>query len=144
MYSLLKGPSVTKVIGNKRATCLIGAATLVAALSLSACSKKVEPTTAVNRTDAAGSADSALVVATVDAAKLCKVLNELAPQAPSLSALGTQAQLVMAIASAFDTNPEALRIVSAEIDAVAIASCPAARDALLKVLKMNSLREAVR
>lgn len=135
---------MTKIIGNKRATCLISAATLVASLALSSCSKKVEPTTAVNRPDAAGSAGSALIVATVDAAKICKVLNELAPQAPSLSAIGTQAQLVMAMASAFDANPEALRIVSAEIDAVAIASCAAARDALLKVLKMNSLREAVR
>ena len=76
--------------------------------------------------------------------KLCTVLNELAPQAPRLSVIGTQAQLVMAIASAFDANAEALRQVTSDIDTVAAASCPAARDALLKVLKMNSLQEAVR
>lgn len=76
--------------------------------------------------------------------KLCKVLNEIAPQAPQLAAVGTQAQLVMSIASAFDANAEALRQVADEIDTVAAASCPSARDALLKVLKMQSLQEAVR
>ena len=76
--------------------------------------------------------------------KLCKVLKELAPKAPQSSAIGTQAQLVMSIASAFDTNAAALQRVSAEIDVVATASCPTARDALLKVLKMQSLQEAVR
>ncbi len=50
----------------------------------------------------------------------------------------------MAIASTFDTNAAALRQVTSEIDTVAAASCPASRDALLKVLKMNSLQEAVR
>lgn len=76
--------------------------------------------------------------------KLCTVLNELAPQAPQLSAIGTQAQLVMSIASAFDANAVALQQVTAEIDNVATVSCPAARDALLKVLKMQSLQAAVR
>ena len=76
-------------------------------------------------------------------AKICKVLNELAPHAPQLSAIGTQAQLVMLIASEFDANATALRQVTSEIDAIATASCPTARDALLKVLKMNSLQEAV-
>ncbi|MBC7708612.1 MAG: hypothetical protein H7203_01010 [Rhizobacter sp.] len=76
--------------------------------------------------------------------KLCKVLNELAPQAPQLTAVGTQAQLAMSIASAFDVNAVALQQVADEIDIVAAASCPAARDALLKVLKMQSLQQAVR
>ena len=118
-----------------------------AALVLAACTKPSDDASRSGSNESAsnanGSASSKAAVGDMPA-KLCKVLNELAPQAPSLSAIGTQAQLVMAIASAFDANPEALRIVSAEIDAVAIASCAAARDALLKVLKMNSLREAVR
>jgi hypothetical protein len=76
--------------------------------------------------------------------KLCNVLNELAPKAPQLTSIGTQAQLVMSIASAFDANPAALQWVSAEVDVVAAASCSGARDALLKVLKVKSLQEAVR
>jgi hypothetical protein len=76
--------------------------------------------------------------------KLCKSLETVAPQAAQLGAVGTQAQLVMAVASAFDTNPTALRRVSAEIDTIASASCPAARNTLLKALKMASLQEAVR
>jgi hypothetical protein len=76
--------------------------------------------------------------------KLCKSLETVAPQAAQLGAVGTQAQLVMAVASAFDTNPTALRRVYAEIDTVASASCPAARNTLLKALKMASLQEAVR
>lgn len=131
-----------KIIESRWATCVICAATFAAAFSLSSCSETGDPTTAVNRPDAV--AGASLIVATVDAAKLCKVLNEIAPQAPSLSAVGTQAQLVMAVASAFDANPDALRQVISQIDTVATASCPASRDALLKELKMNSLQAAVR
>jgi hypothetical protein len=118
-----------------------------AALVLAACTKPSDDTSRSGGKESASkanpSASSKVPVGDMPT-KLCKVLNELAPQAPQLSAIGTQAQLVMAIASAFDANAEALRVVNAEIDAVATASCPAARDALLKVLKMNSLQEAVR
>ncbi len=75
---------------------------------------------------------------------LCKILNELAAEAPKLNAVGTQAQLVISIAAAFNSRADALQRVSAEIDAVTTAACPTSRDAVLKVLKMQSLREAVR
>jgi hypothetical protein len=119
----------------------------VAALLLAACSKESDDASRSSGKQPAAipnaSAQSKPAVADMPA-KLCKVINELAPQAPQLSAIGTQAQLVMAVASAFDANPEALRQVTSDIDTVAIASCPASREALLKVLKMNSLQEAVR
>lgn len=118
----------------------------VVALTLGACSKQADDTRGGSNEAASNPKSSASAKPTSDdmAVKLCKVLNELAPMSPQLSALGTQAQLVMSIASAFDTNAAALQRVSAEIDVVATASCPTARDALLKVLKMQSLQEAVR
>ena len=121
------------------------ATALTIAIAVVACSKQTE-TAAENAAPLASvAAATASPVSSADlSAKLCKVLNEIAPQAPQLAAIGTQAQLVMAIASAFDTNAAALRQVTSEIDIVAAASCPASRDALLKVLKMNSLQEAVR
>ena len=119
----------------------------VLTLLLGACSKQAD--------DAAGSGSKSAASTPVASAsdneavggmpaKLCKVLNELAPHAAQLSAFGIQAQLVMSIASAFDANATALRQVSSDIDTVAAASCPAARDTLLKALKLNSLQEAVR
>lgn len=76
--------------------------------------------------------------------KICKVLNDLAPQAQKLAAIGTQVQLVLALAEAFNMEATSLQRVKAEIDTLAIASCPTARDSLLIVLKMQSLQEAVR
>ena len=117
-------------------------------VALSACTKQGEtdsPNSASSNTSAPMTSPSASnPPAGGLSEKLCKVLNELAPQAPKLSAIGTQAQLVMSIAAAFDTNAEALRQVTANIDTVATASCPASRDALLKVLQKGSLQEAVR
>ena len=46
--------------------------------------------------------------------------------------------------AAIDVNAVALQQVADEIDVVTAASCPSARDALLKVLKMQSLQQAVR
>ena len=77
-------------------------------------------------------------------AKLCKVLEKIAPEVRQMPPVGAQAQLVMAVAAAFDNNPESLRQVSAEIDVIAAGSCAAARESLLSVLKMKSLQEAVR
>lgn len=119
----------------------------VVALILAACSKQTDDTSRGGSNEpASNSKSSASAKPTFDdmPVKLCKVLNELAPQAPQLSAIGTQTQLVMSIASAFDANAVALQRVSADIDIVATASCPASREALLKVLKMKSLQEAVR
>lgn len=76
--------------------------------------------------------------------KICKVLNALAPQAPKLGEVGTHVQLVLSLADAFDTDAAALRQVQAEIDAVAIASCPSSRETLLTALKMPTLYEALR
>ena len=122
------------------------ATTLAIAVTVVACSKPTE--TAVDITPRPGPVAAAGIASQVSSAelavKLCKVLNELAPQTPQLSATAAQAQLVLAIASAFDTDATALQKVSAEIDAVTAASCPASREALLNALKMNSLQEAVR
>jgi len=133
----------------------VGSLTVLCAVAalLCACSKQPDNTPRSSGGDASAVANPSSnpdpkIVSTplIDdlSPKLCKVLTELAPQAPQLSAIGTQAQLVMSIAAAFDSRADALQRVSAEIDAVATASCPTARDALLKVLKMQSLQDAVR
>ena len=112
---------------------------------LGACSQQAEDVVGSKASSPMASAGASAKASVTDMpVKLCKVVNELAPQASQLSAIGTQAQLVMSIANAFDANAEALRQVVSEIDIVTTASCPASREALLKVLKMNSLQEAVR
>ena len=58
--------------------------------------------------------------------------------------VGAQAQLVMAIAAAFDNDAAALGQVSDQIDTIAAESCSAERGILLSVLMKKSLQEAVR
>jgi hypothetical protein len=77
-------------------------------------------------------------------AKLCDVLKKVTPEVRNMSPVGARAQLVMAIAGAFDVNAAALQEVSEKIDVIASESCAAERDILLSVVKMKSLQEAVR
>ena len=77
-------------------------------------------------------------------AKLCAVLKKVTPEVRNMSPLGARAQLVMAIANAFDVNATALQEVSEKIDVIASESCSAERDILLSIVQMKSLQEAVR
>ena len=77
-------------------------------------------------------------------AKLCNVLKKVAPEVRNMSPVGARAQLVMAIAGAFDVSAAALQEVSEKIDVIGSESCSAERDILLSVMKMKSLQEAVR
>jgi hypothetical protein len=166
LFHFFTGVFMANVTQQSTAKYQLIAITLASSLMLFACSDKGgEANKASNTTKAASSeppsaaksatttTTTATTTAPVAAAtplmenfegKLCKSLETVAPQAQQLGAVGTQAQLVMSVASAFDTNPTALRRVSAEIDTIASASCPAARTTLLKALKMASLQEAVR
>jgi hypothetical protein len=76
--------------------------------------------------------------------KLCGVLKKVTPEVRNMSPVGARAQLVMAIAGAFDVNAIVLQEVSEKIDLIASASCSAEREILLSVVKMKSLQEAVR
>jgi hypothetical protein len=75
---------------------------------------------------------------------LCNVLKRLVPEVSAYKPEGAQAQLVMAVAEAFDYDPDKLRQVKVEIDRVTTASCPKERESMLAILKMKSLAEAVR
>ena len=114
---------------------------LATLLTVVACSKQ-EPAPSASGQPVAAVAQ--LAVSGGLPAKLCKVLEKIAPEVRQMPPVGAQAQLVMAVAAAFDNNPESLRQVSAEIDVIAAGSCAAARESLLSVLKMKSLQEAVR
>lgn len=76
-------------------------------------------------------------------APLCGVLTQLLPQVKTYRPEGARAQLVGAIAEQFEYDAVKLRRVRVEIDRVTIARCPKEREALLDVLKMKSLAEAV-
>ena len=76
--------------------------------------------------------------------KLCGVLEKTAVKVSTDAPVGAQAELVLAIADAFQADATALRRVSDEIDAIAASGCSAARQSLLATLKMQSLQEAVR
>ena len=98
--------------------------------------KPAEPKPVVPTAPVAASADLP--------AKLCGVLRKVTPEIRNMPPVAAQAQLVMAIANAFDVNATALQEVSEKIDVIASASCSAERDILLSVVKMKSLQEAVR
>jgi hypothetical protein len=74
---------------------------------------------------------------------LCGTLKNLVPDVRSSTPVGAQAQLVMALAEAYEANPTQLRQVKTEIDSVASTNCAAERDALLAALKTQSLSEAL-
>ena len=74
---------------------------------------------------------------------LCGILKDLTPKVQTYRPEGAQAQLVMATARAFNYDPATLRRVQEEIDKVTTASCPKDREAMLAILKMQSLGEAV-
>lgn len=74
---------------------------------------------------------------------LCAVLKKLVPEVRTFKPEGARAQLVMAVGEKFDYDATKLRQVKAEIDAATTAACPKEREAMLSVLKMKSLAEAV-
>ncbi|HEY5868860.1 MAG TPA: hypothetical protein VI542_25420 [Candidatus Tectomicrobia bacterium] len=74
---------------------------------------------------------------------LCGILQDLTPKVRTFRPEGAQAQFVMATAKAFNYEPAGLRRVQEEIDNVTTASCPQEREAMLAILKMPSLGEAV-
>jgi PBP1b-binding outer membrane lipoprotein LpoB len=127
---------------NRKLILLIGAILFV----LLACSQ--EKTALSNNVKSAESKPVASVapaaVSSNIPAKLCDVLRKVAPEVRNMSPVGARAQLVMAIAGAFDVDAAALREVSEKIDVIASESCSTERDILLSVVKMKSLQEAVR
>ena len=121
---------------------------LVTTAFLIACSQ--EPTVSPSAAKSEARAPAPVAVATSPAAsanlpaKLCDVLKKVAPEVRDMAPVGAQAQLVMAIASAFDVNAAALQEVAEKIDSISSQSCSAEREMLLSVLKMKTLQEAVR
>lgn len=115
---------------------------VVAALCLvAACSKQ----------DAASAAAPMIATAVAPAAAsgqlaatLCAVLRKKVPDLKGMPQVGARAQLVMAIATAFDSDATALATVSSEIDPISSSGCPEVREPLLAATKAASLQEAVR
>lgn len=77
------------------------------------------------------------------AAGVCSVMVKLLPEVRTYKPEGARAQLVMAVAERFDYDAAKLRQVRAEVDAATTASCPKEREAMLGVLKMKTLAEAL-
>ena len=74
---------------------------------------------------------------------LCAMLKELNPQVRTYTPEGARAQLVMAIAEKYETDPKQLRQVRVEIDQATSTGCPREREAMLRVVKAGSLAEAL-
>lgn len=77
-------------------------------------------------------------------ARLCAVLRAEAPGLKGMSGVGARAQLVMAIATAFDSDAKSLSVVSSDIDTIASSGCAEVRAPLLAATRATSLQEAVR
>lgn len=85
----------------------------------------------------------ALAADTTLAAPICETLKKLLPEVRTFKPEGARAQLVMALAERFEYDGPKLRRVKTDIDPVTTASCPREREAMLQILKMKSLSEAV-
>jgi len=85
----------------------------------------------------------ALAADTALAEPICDTLKKLLPEVKTFKPEGARAQLVMAIAERFEYDGAKLRRVKNDIDPVTTASCPKEREAMLQILKMKSLSEAV-
>jgi len=74
---------------------------------------------------------------------VCQIITTLLPEVRTYQPEGARAQLVMAVADKFDYDAATLRQVIAEVDSATTASCPKEREALLDILKMETLAEAL-
>ena len=122
----------------------VAAGLAVLAFGMFGCSRTEtpQPTTSAAPSVAAAPAPASPVAALP--AQLCGVLRAKAPGLKGMPAVGSRAQLVMAIATAFDSDAVALGTVSSEIDAIAASGCPEIRQPLLAATQAASLQEAVR
>lgn len=77
------------------------------------------------------------------APEMCGVLKQVLPQVKGFKPEGARAQLVMAFAEKYDADAKQLRLVRAQIDKAATASCPKEREAMLGIVKMKTLAEAL-
>jgi hypothetical protein len=73
---------------------------------------------------------------------LCAVIKELIPEVKTYLPEGARAQLVMALVEKYENDE--LHQAWAQIDEATSASCPAEREAMLGIVKTNSLAEALR
>ena len=74
---------------------------------------------------------------------VCAVMVKLLPEVRGYQPEGARAQLVMAVAERYDYDPAKLRRLRAEVDKSTIAACPKEREAMLGVVKMTTLAEAL-
>ena len=74
---------------------------------------------------------------------VCAVMVKLLPEVRGYQPEGARAQLVMAVAERFDYDPAKLRRLRDEVDKSTIAACPKEREAMLGVVKMTTLAEAL-
>src|SRR5262245_58042291 len=76
-------------------------------------------------------------------ASLCGVLKAVAPKTRGLEPEAARAQLVRAVAAAFDYDAARLREVKAHIDQATSGSCPEERQTVLANTKAKTLTEAI-
>ena len=76
--------------------------------------------------------------------KLCPILASVAAGGGGMIPEATQAQLVVAVAGAYDYDHDALSDVLAGADAATTAACPDARAAVLQATNKPSLEAAMR
>ena len=78
------------------------------------------------------------------AVPLCGALTKVLPEVRNFAPVGVQSQLVISIANIFNYDGKKLAQVQDQIDALTAANCPRERTAMLALLKMKSLAEALR
>jgi hypothetical protein len=75
---------------------------------------------------------------------LCPILEQVASGAADTLPEAAQARLVMAVAAAYDYDPDALQAVLDGSDAATEAACPEARSGALAATRKASLADAMR
>ncbi|MCC6952847.1 MAG: hypothetical protein IT290_01885 [Deltaproteobacteria bacterium] len=76
-------------------------------------------------------------------APLCELLKTISPQVKSYDPAGARAQLVIAITEKFDEDTDTLTKAWNEIDLATKSQCPKEREELLKIVKTETLKDAL-
>ena len=88
---------------------------------------------------------SACTAATDDISqRLCPILEKISTESGGKAAIAVQTRLITEVADAYQFKQEPLNVVLDDADASTTKACPDARAAVLKLVGMETLRDAMR
>ncbi len=76
--------------------------------------------------------------------RVCPILERVSREGNGKAAIAVQVNLISEVAAAYEFKPEPLQAILANVDAATLKACPEARAAVLKLVGMETLEQAMR